>query len=60
MVLPEAENLEALILQPSGALEVVLPSLGGVVLAAVNLDHKFVLEGDEVKNPALPGGAFSD
>jgi len=43
-------------LQPSGALEVVLPSFGRVVLAAVNLDHKFVLEGDEVDGVRADGG----
>jgi len=44
-----------LTLQPSGALEGVLPSFERVVLAAVDLDHKFVLEGDKVDDVRADG-----
>ena len=43
-------------LQPSGTLEVVLLSCGRVVLTAVNLNGKFVLEGDEIDDVGADGG----
>ena len=46
-------------LQPSGALEVALRSCGRVVLAAVNLDHKFVLETDDLDDVGADGGFLS-
>ena len=60
MVVPEAEYPEALTLQPSSALEVVLLSFRRVVLSAVNLDYKFVLEGYEVDDAGGDGSFLSE
>jgi hypothetical protein len=42
LIVPKAEYPEALSLQPSGTFEVVLPFLGRVVLATVDLYYKSV------------------
>jgi len=49
-----------LTLQPSGALEVVLLACGRVVLAAVDLNYKFVLEGNEVDDVRADGSFLSE
>jgi len=60
LVVPEAEHPEALSLQPSGALDVVLPACGRVLLTAVDLDRKFVFEGDEIDDVGADGGFLSE
>jgi len=55
LIVPEAEYPEALSLQPGGTFEVVLPSLGRVVLATVDLYYKSVFEGGEVNDVRANG-----
>ena len=48
LVVPEAKHAEAQGFRPSGALKVVLPSFECVVLLAIDLGCKSVLEGDTI------------